>query len=537
MDVNGAFSLREGPALLLTNNNENIDLGTTIYSIYRITGPTDNFNILSFDTPEGVSANDGQILTLINSTSFIMTLVHDDGSAGNPQRRIYCPNEANLVLEGQNAAVTLQYNMFLERWVVNGSTDVGGYGKNVKSKTGSTDIDTDSSDAVDMTDMDITFTPKHSTVFVNFSASGTMDKGGGSDAKAFANFELNKDGTTIAGATTLASDRSLTESENGGGSTSCEVIVYDSGGATNDYTDNETYIRTYTPPVGQKVSITFLSFRTEGYFDGLRIYNGPNTSYPLFASTSTSTNIDMTCLPGAWNGNGEYSPVGRTFTSTAPGGQIHLVFTSDYSVHYSGWEACINYEVPAPIDCREIFYDTGGANGNYNNGENSGPITYSPTNPGEKVVIEFLSFNTEQSYDGLMVYDGPNISSPIISSGSTYNRGTCPNGAWTGTGLYSAAGKVFTSSAPGGELTFWFTSDSSVNNTGWEACVNSVSVYSLDTAWNASFTMYPVTVTPGVETTIKIRWSRDSSGGNADVLRNNVASDLDRSHRSLTIFD
>src|SRR5690554_897353 len=149
LDVSGALSLREGPALLLTNNNENIELGTTIYSIYRVTGPTGDFNILSFNTPEGISANDGQLLTLINTTPFKMTLVHDDGSVGNPQRRIYCPNGLNLVLEGQNATVTLQYNTFLERWVVNGSTDVGGYGKNVNSKIGATDINTDSPDASD----------------------------------------------------------------------------------------------------------------------------------------------------------------------------------------------------------------------------------------------------------------------------------------------------------------------------------------------------------------------------------------------------
>lgn len=86
-------------------------------------------------------------------------------------------------------------------------------------------------------------------------------------------------------------------------------------------------------------------------------------------------------------------------------------------------------------------------------------------------------------------------------------------------------------------MTFVFGSDGSNNRSGWKACVNSVTVYSLDTAWNASFIMYPVSVTPGVETTLKIRWSRDNADGRADVLRNNVSSDVGRSHRSLTIFD
>src|SRR5690606_10644752 len=57
----------------------------------------------------------------------------------------------------------------------------------------------------------------------------------------------------------------------------------------------------------------------------------------------------------------------------------------------------------------------------------------------------------------------------------------------------------------------------------------------LETAWNAGFTMYPVSVTPGTPTTISIRWLRD--GNFPNVLRNNVATDADRSHRNLTILD
>lgn len=670
LDVSGALSLREGPALLLTNNNENIELGTTIYSIYRVTGPTGDFNILSFNTPEGISANDGQLLTLINTTPFKMTLVHDVGSVGNPQRRIYCPNGGNLVLEGQNATVTLQYNTFLERWVVNGSTDVGGYGKNVNSKIGATDINTDSPDASDMTDMDITFTPKHATVFVNFSASGTMDKGVGLDAQAFANFELVKDGTTIAGATTLASDRSYTPIETSSSSTPsdcremfydiggpggdyatnenrtwtftptnpgdkitvefrsfnteygydglmiyngpntsspiissgfvqgtyptpsgawtgpgigssahtaagrsftsthsggaltfrfvsdgsvtypgweacvisgdpppdpCRERFYDSGGAGGDYPNNDNYTRTFSPTnTGEKISVKFLNFNTEEGWDGLMIYDGPNTSSPLISSGSTYSRTN--CPNGAWTGTGSYSASGRTFVSTATGGQLHFVFRSDGSGQRFGWDACVESIVPVPLDCREIFYDSGGAGSNYGNSENN-TYNFSPTNPGEKVSVEFLLFNTEEGWDGLMVYDGPDSSYPLISSGSTYNTTNCPNGAWTGTDAYSAEGRIFTSSAPGGELTFVFRSDGSGNRSGWKACVNSVTVYSLDTAWNAGFMMYPVAVTPGVETTIKIQWSRDSANGRADVLRNNVSTDVGRSHRSLTIFD
>src|SRR5690606_15392460 len=174
--VSGALSLREGPALSI-GNGININLGATIYSQYRITDPMVDFNILTFLTANGVSAADGQLLTLINTTPYKMTLVHNQGSNSNPQRRIYCPNGFDLVLEGQNSSVSLQYNTNLQRWIVVGYSDMGGYGRNVYSSIGTTDINTNSPAFSNMADMSITFTPKHSTVYVNFSASGTMDKG------------------------------------------------------------------------------------------------------------------------------------------------------------------------------------------------------------------------------------------------------------------------------------------------------------------------------------------------------------------------
>lgn len=549
LDVTGALSLREGSALaLVNNNNENINLGTRVHSTYRITGPTNNFNILSFNTPEGVAANDGQILTLINTTAHKMTLVHNDGSPTNVQRRIFCPNGKNLVVEGQNASVTLIYNSSVQRWVVMSHTDTGGYGKNIQSKMGSTDIQTNVSSAVEMEDMEITFTPKNPKVFVNFSASGTMDKGAGGSAQAYANFELRKDATTVAGITTLASDRSFLIAENGpGGNESCAEMFYDNGGPNGDYYNhNYTYTKTYTPPVGssQKASVKFLFFNTEQHYDGLMIYDGPDTnSPPILSSYIFDFGSPTACPTGAWHGPGyrpypgEFSPVGLTFTSTHPTGALHFVFKTDSSVLYDGWEACVNYISSAP--CREMFYDEGGAGNPYPQGSTQTQL-YTPTNPGEKISVHFTDFETNHS-DGLMVYDGPDNTYPIISSGSPANGSRAPAGSWRGdtNGPYSANGQIFTSTSNGGELYFVFKSGA-ITRRGWEACVSSVeepSDYSLDTAWNAGLVMYPVNVTPGVETTIKVRWSRNGNSNLPYILRNNVNSEADRSHRSLTIFD
>ncbi len=115
LDVNGALSLREGPALTLTDGfNNNISLGTEPYSFYRITGPTDSFTISGFIP----SANaDGQIIVIQNTTDEIMTIAHNN-NASNGARRIFVPGEKDFIVTGQFSTITLQYNGFQNRWLL-----------------------------------------------------------------------------------------------------------------------------------------------------------------------------------------------------------------------------------------------------------------------------------------------------------------------------------------------------------------------------------------------------------------------------------
>ena len=123
--------------------------------------------------------------------------------------------------------------------------------------------------------------------------------------------------------------------------------------------------------------------------------------------------------------------------------------------------------------CGDTWTDLGGVNGNYNNNANE-TYTFTPDTAGEVVTVTFTNFNTEGGWDGLMIYDGPDTSYPVIDSGSTYNRTTCPNGAWTGPdfgGNTDYIPSVITSSDASGALTFVFKSDSSGQRAGWEAAV------------------------------------------------------------------
>ena len=83
----------------------------------------------------------------------------------------------------------------------------------------------------------------------------------------------------------------------------------------------------------------------------------------------------------------------------------------------------------------------------------------------------------KNNYDGLLIYDGPDTSAPLIDSGYTNpGFGSAIDGSWTGeasdTGEpFNAAGETFVSTHPSGALTFRFISDGSVDRAGWEADV------------------------------------------------------------------
>ncbi|MDN3725448.1 T9SS type A sorting domain-containing protein [Aequorivita sp. SDUM287046] len=119
-----------------------------------------------------------------------------------------------------------------------------------------------------------------------------------------------------------------------------------------------------------------------------------------------------------------------------------------------------------PPACGGKFYDTGGPGGDYQNNENV-TTTITPINSGEVVTVTFTAFEVEATWDALYVYDGPDTSSPLISSGNPPTNSGFPAGGYYGTSIPGP----FVSTHPSGALTFVFMSDSSVPQSGWEADV------------------------------------------------------------------
>lgn len=122
--------------------------------------------------------------------------------------------------------------------------------------------------------------------------------------------------------------------------------------------------------------------------------------------------------------------------------------------------------------CNFTFLDSGGATASYLNSEVY-TYTFIPGTAGSKLKAVFGTFNTENNWDGLMIYSGQTANpANLISSGRAVgnNATTCPAGAFSGT---TSPGTII-STAADGSLTFVFRSDTSVTAAGWSANITCV---------------------------------------------------------------
>ncbi|AFL81686.1 hypothetical protein Aeqsu_2226 [Aequorivita sublithincola DSM 14238] len=203
LDINGNLSLNA--STLSLNDGSNAVVGGN-YTFFNISGPVNNFEI---NTIQPLTDVDGQIITLVNTTSNSMILVDNDGAGTNS---IYCSNGSDLVLIGIYSTVTLQYNKTLERWTVLRHVDGERAGQGmIYNNSGKTDISTNSNNFSDMgSDMSITFIPRSTIVYVNISISGSMAAPVNADSQGYADFMLRKTvgiiNTDVTGFTTIATD-------------------------------------------------------------------------------------------------------------------------------------------------------------------------------------------------------------------------------------------------------------------------------------------------------------------------------------------
>jgi hypothetical protein len=70
----------------------------------------------------------------------------------------------------------------------------------------------------------------------------------------------------------------------------CNDSIFDMGGPTRNYYDNENYAYTLSVPSGSLAQLQFISFGTELNYDTLWLYNGASTSAAALIGSYTGTN-------------------------------------------------------------------------------------------------------------------------------------------------------------------------------------------------------------------------------------------------------
>jgi hypothetical protein len=112
----------------------------------------------------------------------------------------------------------------------------------------------------------------------------------------------------------------------------CTDSLFDMGGPTRNYYDNESYTYSISSSSTTKIQLQFNSFATEQGYDSLFIYNGSSTAAPLMGAYTGTTS------PG---------------TVTSTGTVITVRFKSDVGITNSGFKViynCINItDIHSPL--------------------------------------------------------------------------------------------------------------------------------------------------------------------------------------------
>jgi hypothetical protein len=115
LDVNGDVIFRTGDLIVADGITLALDVTSTKFSYYRITGPVADFTLA------GITAGvDGRLLTLFNRSGFVMQLNNEDPSASATDQ-IMTGTDANMLIPFKGV-INLQYDATEQKWIVKSSS-------------------------------------------------------------------------------------------------------------------------------------------------------------------------------------------------------------------------------------------------------------------------------------------------------------------------------------------------------------------------------------------------------------------------------
>jgi hypothetical protein len=185
------------------------------------------------------------------------------------------------------------------------------------------------------------------------------------------------------------------------------------------------------------------------------IVAGPNSATVQWTQSGTPPGWEVQVVPQNTSPGATGTVVSQnpyTFVNLQPGTCYDFYVRVSCEAGVSEWVGPLNFCTQADY-CGQHFYDTGGADGDYAENEDYVTVIY-PDASGQRIKAIFNSFSVESGYDFLKIYNGPDINSPLLYSG-------------TGTDMPSTVASTDNT----GALTFQFTSDYSNNASGWDASI------------------------------------------------------------------
>lgn len=209
--------------------------------------------------------------------------------------------------------------------------------------------------------------------------------------------------------------------------------TFSDGSGSADYQDNADCAWLIQPAGANQITLTFTAFETELNYDSVKVYDGVNANAPLLLE---------------WTG----SVVPSAITSTT--GAMYVRFISDASQTDDGWEA--SYTSSGTAFCNGgttltaqtgTITDGSGASNYANNA-----FCYWKIAPAgaTDITLNFTTFDLEDIYDGVIIYDGESVNDPVL-------------GDFTGTNLPPAV------TSTGSKMLIVFTSDATMTQGGFEA--------------------------------------------------------------------
>ncbi len=187
-----------GTGLSVSNNG-------TIGGTLGVTGNITNggFDFILGNTDQLTRGSSGSSRALVKNAGSVLTINYAGDFTGGTQVNSNLDITGTIKIQGGSPGtgkVLTSDAAGLASW----QTPSGGsaYGANIQSVLGTTDQSINSTTFADLSQMTITFTPVHNTVFVNFSAAGD----GAIEVGEYVEFRLVKDGIVMAGTTSMVTD-------------------------------------------------------------------------------------------------------------------------------------------------------------------------------------------------------------------------------------------------------------------------------------------------------------------------------------------